>query len=93
VLSLAPMQDVTDLPFWEVTHRYGPADLYFTEYFRVHVHSTPERYIMRSIDENPTGRPVIAQMIGRDVSHLVRTSNKPMTFCSPCAMRLTATSL
>ena len=30
VLSLAPMQEVTDLPFWKVTHRYGPADVYFT---------------------------------------------------------------
>ncbi len=73
VLSLAPMQEVTDLPFWTVTHRYGPADVYFTEYFRVHIHSTLERDILRSIDENPTGRPVIAQLIGRDVPHLVRT--------------------
>ncbi|MFK7819084.1 MAG: tRNA dihydrouridine synthase [Planctomycetaceae bacterium] len=74
VLSLAPMQDVTDLPFWSVTHRYGAADVYFTEYFRVHKHSTPERFILRSIDENPTGRPVVAQMIGRDIPHLVRTA-------------------
>ena len=73
VLSLAPMQEVTDLPFWKVTHRYGPADVYFTEYFRVHIHSTLEKDILRSIDENPPGRPVIAQMIGRDIPHLVRT--------------------
>lgn len=70
------MQEVTDLPFWEVTHRYGPADVYYTEYFRVHIHSTLERYILRSIDENPTGRPVIAQMIGRDIPHLVRTAQE-----------------
>ncbi len=76
VLSLAPMQEVTDLPFWEVTHRYSPADVYFTEYFRVHIHSTLEKYILRSIDENPTGRPVIAQMIGRDISHMVRTAKE-----------------
>lgn len=74
LLALAPMQEVTDLPFWRVTHQFGPADLYFTEYFRVHIHSTPERDILRSIDENPTGRPVIAQLIGRDIPGLVRTA-------------------
>lgn len=76
LLSLAPMQEVTDLPFWKVTHQFGEADVYFTEYFRVHVHSTPERDILKSIDENPTGRPVIAQMIGRDIAHLVRTAKE-----------------
>ncbi len=74
ILALAPMQDVTDLPFWAVTQRYGPADLYFTEYFRVHAHSTPERDILRSVDENPTGRPVMAQLIGQDADGLVRTA-------------------
>ena len=33
--ALAPMQDVTDLPFWQLMTRYGGPDLYFTEYFRV----------------------------------------------------------
>lgn len=74
VLVLAPMQDVTDLPFWKVTARYGAADLYYTEYFRVHRDSHPEAHIVRSIRENPTGRPVIAQMIGEDLPSLVRTA-------------------
>ena len=30
-LYLAPMQDVTDLPFLEVVSRYGGADIYVTE--------------------------------------------------------------
>ena len=74
VLILAPMQDITDLPFWRVMHRFGGADLYYTEYFRVHRDSRPERHILQSVDENPTGRPVIAQMIGQDIPALVRTA-------------------
>lgn len=74
LLILAPMQDVTDLAFWNVIHRYGDPDLYYTEYFRVHNDSKPERHILRSIVENPTGKPVIAQMIGQDVGALVRTA-------------------
>ena len=74
LLILAPMQDVTDLPFWRVMARYGGPDVYYTEYFRVHRDSRPEKYILRSIDENPTGRPVIAQMIGQDIDALRRTA-------------------
>ena len=60
LLALAPMQDVTDLPFWRLMARYGGADVYYTEYFRVHADSRLEKWILRSIDENPTGRPVVA---------------------------------
>ena len=76
VLYLAPMQDVTDLPFMKVMHRYGGADVYVTEYFRVHPESRLNHYILRSIDENPTGRPVFAQMIGQDVEALVKTAKQ-----------------
>lgn len=74
VLYLAPMQDVTDLPFMRVMHEYGGADIYVTEYFRVHNDSRPSPWVLRSIDENPTGRPVFAQMIGQDVPALVKTA-------------------
>src|SRR5882672_3242218 len=76
MLALAPMQDVTDLPFWRLMSRYGGADLYFTEYFRVHATSNLEKWILKSITENPTGRPAIAQMIGNDVASLVRTARE-----------------
>jgi tRNA-dihydrouridine synthase len=72
--ALAPMQDVTDLAFMRVVARYGAPDYFFTEFFRVHAQSRPERHILRSIDENDTGRPVFAQMIGEDIPHLVRTA-------------------
>jgi tRNA-dihydrouridine synthase B len=76
LLALAPMQDVTDLAFWRLMTAYGGADLYFTEYFRVHSTSTLEKYILKSITENPTGRPVIAQMIGNDIPSLVRSARE-----------------
>lgn len=71
--ALAPMQDVTDLPFMRLMAHYGAPDYYFTEFFRVHAQSRPEKHILRSIDENRTGRPVFAQLIGEDIGHMVRT--------------------
>jgi tRNA-dihydrouridine synthase len=68
------MQDVTDLAFMRVIAHYGAPDCFFTEFFRVHAQSRPERHILRSIDENDTGRPVFAQLIGEDIGHLVRTA-------------------
>lgn len=76
ILALAPMQDVTHLPFWRVLARYDGADLYFTEYFRVHSTSNLEPWIRESIVRNPTGRPVVAQMIGNDIPALVRTARQ-----------------
>jgi tRNA-dihydrouridine synthase B len=76
VLALAPMQDVTDLPFWRLMTAYGGADVYFTEYFRVHATSCLDWHILESITQNPTGRPVIAQMIGNDIPSLVRTARE-----------------
>ena len=74
LLILAPMQDITDLEFWRVLSRYGGPDLYYTEYFRVHADSRPEKHILRSIRENPDGRPILAQMIGQDIPALCRTA-------------------
>ena len=76
ILALAPMQDVTDLPFWKLMTAYGGADVYFTEYFRVHPTSNLEAWILPSITDNPTGRPVIAQMIGNDIPSLVRAARE-----------------
>ena len=73
-LSLAPMQDVSTLPLWQVMHRRGGPDVYVTEYFRVHSDSHPSKEILRSITESNTGKPVIAQMIGNDPAELARTA-------------------
>jgi tRNA-dihydrouridine synthase B len=76
ILALAPMQDVTDLPFWKLLSRYGGPDVYFTEYFRVYPGSHLQRHILRSIVENPTGKPVIAQLIGNDIPSLVQSAKE-----------------
>jgi len=68
------MQDVTTLEFMRVMAAYGGPDVYWTEFFRVHGDSRPEKWILDSITKNPTGRPVIAQMIGNDIPALVRNA-------------------
>jgi tRNA-dihydrouridine synthase len=74
VLALAPMQDVTTLQFMRVIARHGGPDVYWTEYFRVHENSVPDKWILKSITENPTGKPVVAQMIGNDIPALIRNA-------------------
>jgi tRNA-dihydrouridine synthase B len=76
VLALAPMQGVTDLAFLRLIAGYGGADVYFTEYFRVYATSRLDKHVLKSITENPTGRPVIPQLIGNDIPALVRTARE-----------------
>ncbi len=76
MLALAPMQAVTDLPFWRLMAAYGGPDVYWTEYFRVHATSTLERDILDCIVRNPTGRPAVAQLIGNDIPSLIRTARE-----------------
>jgi tRNA-dihydrouridine synthase B len=72
--ALAPMQDITDLLFMQVISGYGSPDYFFTEYFRVYDHSSLDPHILRSITENATGRPVFAQLIGENISDLIRSA-------------------
>lgn len=74
ILALAPMQDVTDRPFWDLMHHYGGPDVYYTEYFRVQATSKPEKWILDALIHNQTGKPSVAQMIGNDIPGLVRTA-------------------
>ena len=74
--ALAPMQDVTDLPFWKLMARYGGPDLYYTEYFRIREGFKLERPILKSITHNPTGKPAVAQMIGNHIPSLVAAAQE-----------------
>lgn len=74
--ALAPMQDVTTLPFMRAVARRGAPDWFFTEYFRVHETSRLETHILASVTENDTGRPVFAQMIGESLPDLARTARE-----------------
>lgn len=78
--ALAPMQDVTDLAFMKVIAHYGAPDYFFTEFFRVHANSRPEKHILRSITENQTGRPVFAQLIGEDIAQMTRTARELLNY-------------
>lgn len=70
------MQDVTDLPFMRLLAKYGVPDYYFTEFFRVHSHSTLERHILESVTDHGTGRPVFAQLIGEELDHMERAARE-----------------
>ncbi|HVU17507.1 MAG TPA: tRNA-dihydrouridine synthase family protein [Candidatus Didemnitutus sp.] len=74
--ALAPMQDVTDHAFFHVMAHYGAPDYFFTEFFRVHGQSRPEKHILHSIDANETGRPIFAQLIGEHVPDMIRTARE-----------------
>lgn len=76
MLALAPMQDITDLPFWRLAMTCGGPDVFVTEFFRVHSCSRLDKSILKSIVENTTGRRVIAQLIGEDIPALVRTAQE-----------------
>lgn len=80
VMALAPMQDITDLPFMNLVDGYGGPDLWYTEYFRVHSTSTLDRSILRSIVENRTGKPIVAQMIGNDIPAMILTAKRLETY-------------
>ena len=71
--ALAPMQDVTSLPFMEVVAKRGAPDFFFTEFFRVHGNSRIDQDILLAITENPTDQPVFAQLIGENIEDLKRT--------------------
>ena len=70
--ALAPMQDVTTLPFMRVLKKYGVPDYFFTEYFRIYPNSRLDKHILKSITESDTGRPVIAQLLGNSLPDIRR---------------------
>jgi tRNA-dihydrouridine synthase B len=76
VLALAPMQGVANWAFWKLAASYGGADGYFTEYFRAHSNSHLSKRVLKPITENPTGKPVVAQILGRDIGPLVRAARE-----------------
>ena len=78
--ALAPMQDVTGLPFMNLVNDYGPPDLFFTEYFRVHSSARIDPVILSSITENASGKPVFAQLIGENVEHMARFAKELQEF-------------
>jgi tRNA-dihydrouridine synthase B len=80
LLVLAPMQDLTELPFWDLLDEYGEADYYYTPYFRVHATSRLDRRLLDSIRLSPSRRRLVAQLIGEDLDALVRSARELQGF-------------
>ena len=68
--ALAPMQDVTGLPFMTLISKRGEPDIFFTEFFRVHANSLHDPAILSSLTQNPTNRQLLAQIIGENTEVL-----------------------
>ena len=83
--ALAPMQDVTSLPFMKVIAKRGAPDFFFTEFLGfMQIHELTQE-ILSAVTENPTDRPVFAQLIGENISDLRRTVLKDLMGTYPVA--------
>lgn len=81
VTSLAPMQDVTTLPFMRLlagTLRSTP-DYFVTEFLRVHSTSLIDEDIVDCLENSPVGTPLFLQLIGEDVPALVRIARQALS--------------
>lgn len=64
-VSLAPMDDVTDLVFRQLVHELAPADVYYTEFANADGFASPGRHaIERRLRLGEHEGPVIAQIWG-----------------------------
>ncbi len=70
---LAPMEDVTDMPFRKLCHAYG-ADMMYTEFVSADAVVRDISSTMRKIDIDPTERPVGVQIYGREIEPMVRAA-------------------
>lgn len=81
VTVLAPMQDVTTLPFMRLLAdaRYGAPDFFVTEFLRVHATSIIDEDIRECLENPPAGTPLFLQLIGEDVPALVRVAREALS--------------
>ena len=64
----------------QIVARRGAPDWFVTEFFRVHETSVLSSDILECATHNGTGRPVIAQLIGESIPHLVRAAQQLTCF-------------
>lgn len=81
VTLLAPMQDITVLPFMSLLAgaRYGAPDFFVTEFLRVHATSIIDNDIRECLENPPGGKPLFLQLIGEDVPALVRIAKEALS--------------
>lgn len=73
---LAPMQDITTLPFMQMLARRGAPDFFVTEFLRVNATSQIDDSVAECAEKTLplTGTPLLVQLIGEDVPALVRVA-------------------
>ncbi len=70
---LAPMEDVTDLPFRRLCKGYG-ADLMYTEFVSADAIIRDVKSSMKKLDIDPAERPVGVQIYGREIEPMVEAA-------------------
>lgn len=70
---LAPMEDVTDLPFRRLCKGYG-ADLMYTEFVSADAIIRDVKSSMKKLDIDPAERPVGIQIYGREIEPMVEAA-------------------
>lgn len=78
---LAPMQDITTLPFMRMLARRGAPDFFVTEFLRVNATSQIDDSVAECAEKTLplTGTPLLVQLIGEDVPALVRVARRART--------------
>lgn len=74
---LAPMQDITMLPFMQSLARRGAPDFFVTEFLRVNATSQIDDSVADCAEKTleTTGSPLLVQLIGEDVPALERVAD------------------
>lgn len=74
---LAPMQDITILPFMNLLARRGVPDFFVTEFLRVNATSQIDDSVAECAEKTfpQTGAPLLVQLIGEDVPALTRIAD------------------
>jgi len=68
---LAPMADVTDVPFRTVVTRCGRPDVFYTEFVSAHGLASPGRErLIKDLARTDRDRPIVAQFFGTWPEHL-----------------------
>ena len=74
---LAPMDDVTDTVFRQMTHSLAPADLYFTEFVNVDGLQSPGRSkLLKKLRFHQSEGPLVAQLWGKEPENFRRTAQQ-----------------
>lgn len=72
-MLLAPMEDVTDMPFRRLCKGYG-ADLMYTEFVSADAIIRDVKSSMKKLDIDPAERPVGIQIYGREIEPMVEAA-------------------